>query len=148
MNVVDRLNGMISDVGPRLPQIMGILRRPEAEWLIRLPDVDVVLEYDDRTRRLMLSIELSTVDRVREPETLTRLMQYGFLWRETGCVNVSLNDDLRPVLMVPLFLEEITTDLLANVVAHMVEKARAFTALIEQLATASPARLRRDELKI
>jgi hypothetical protein len=148
MDVVDRLSAMIAKIGQKLPSVKGILQRPNGEWLVRLDDLDVVLELDEKTRRMMVSVELSTLSELSEAAVLTHLLQYSFLWRETGCVYASLNDELRPVLMVPLFQEELSTDFLTNVLAHMVEKARAFTALIEHLSVASPKQVQLDEIKI
>lgn len=148
MNVFDGLNAKIAKIGPNLPEVMGILQRSQSKWLIRLADFDVGLEFDASTRRLMVFVELSTVDGIAGPETFTRLLQFNFLWRETGCVFVALNEELRPVLMVPVVLEEATPEPLTSIVAHMGEKARAFTALIGELNRASPTASHRDELKI
>jgi len=139
---------MIAESGQKLPSVLGILQRPKGEWLVRFEDLDVVLELDEKTRRMMVSVELSTLSEMSAAAMLTHLLQYSFLWRETGCVYASLNDELRPVLMVPLFQDELSTDFLANIIAHMVEKARAFTALIEHLSVASPAPVQGNEMKI
>lgn len=149
MLTTNSLNKTIADIGPALPELISIVMRGDDEWLIRYPDLDITLEFDAATQRIMLSIELSTVDAMVKAETLTRLLHYSYLWRDTGCVYFSLNAALRPVLMVPLFAEEVTTEMLANVVAHMVEKSRAWRMVIETVDfDAHSDEMRPNEIRI
>lgn len=128
-----RLNDLIASVGPLLPEVDGILLRGDGEWILRLPDLDVDLELDSDHQRLMLSIDLNTVDAAEKAELLMRLLHYACLWRDTGGVFFALNAELRPVIMLPLFVPELTTRLLATVIAGLVEKARAWRLVIESL---------------
>lgn len=130
MALIEEVRAIVAAVGPASADIEGVLERGEGDWLLRYPDRDLALELDAESRRLVLSAELGEPRPEARLQVLTTLLTYALLWRETGGVYVALNAAETPVLLLPLWAEELTAERLSAVIGNFLEKARTLDTYV------------------
>lgn len=128
----DAIDAMIAAVGPDLSDIEGVLRRGEDEWFVRFPDLDVALESDEPSGRLVLSADLGRPSPQSRLAAYEALMSYTLLWRDTGGVVAALSADGAVVILLTLHAAELDRALLATVLGNFVERARLLNAFVAQ----------------
>lgn len=132
MASIEQMRETIVTVGPASADIEGILERGEGEWLLRYPDIDVALEFDADSNRLVVSAELDEPAPENRLEVYTSLLNYSLLWRDTGGVYAAMTAGGVPMLFLPLFGDEVTAELLGTVLENFKTKARLLRTYIAQ----------------
>jgi hypothetical protein len=86
------LHQLMSEIGPLLDLDEVIEHAGEAVWVLALADGAVVeAEYDEAAGgRLLLSMELGEPAEAGAAELHRTLLQYNYLWRQTGGVRMAL----------------------------------------------------------
>lgn len=126
------VNELLAAVGPNLPDVEGVLQRGEDEWLVRFPDIDVALEFDEASKRLMLSADLDRPAPGNHVAVYEALMGYTLLWRETGGVAAALSAEGVVVILLTLYAAELDQALLATVLGNFAERARLLKTFVAQ----------------
>jgi hypothetical protein len=112
----------MQEVGPRDDRILQVLQTGDESWAVRFEEVDVLIELDPETRRLMFSCELGLVPEERREEVYQLLLTYSLLWRETGGLRMALDADNQAIQLVDLHCSSLTTELLAIVLHNLEER--------------------------
>ncbi|RVU15279.1 type III secretion system chaperone [Methylobacterium oryzihabitans] len=85
------LEEIMSQIGPMDDDIQTVLRMTDGRWIVRFGEIDVEVEHDPATNRLMFSTLIAPVPPGRAAEVLEALLLYAMAWRETGGVRMALN---------------------------------------------------------
>lgn len=132
MASAEQMREMIVTAGRASADIEGILERASDEWLLRYPDIDVTVEFDADGNRLVLSAELDQPASEDRLEVYATLLNYSLLWRDTGGVYAAMTAGGTLTLLLPLFGDEVTAELLAAVLENFKAKARILSICIAQ----------------
>lgn len=123
MKSVEEVNAVVADVGPLDDSILSIARIADDRWVIQFEAVDVQVECDEATGRVMLSTVIGTAPPLRTAAVYEALLSYSSLWRETGGVHMALDGPGGEVLqMVDLPASELRPDILVTVAVNLAER--------------------------
>jgi hypothetical protein len=120
----EQVGSIIESVGPRDHNLEGIVQRDDGEYVVHYDDLEVTLEFEADTDRLVISAELGDAPRDKRLAVYTTLLNYSLLWRDTGGVHMALTADGIVVQTLTLSGSEITVDLLDTVLRNFAAKAR------------------------
>lgn len=126
----EQLGSMIESVGPRDHDIETVVQISESEYVVHYDDLEVTLEIDAETDRLVMSAELGQSPSDKRLPVCTTLLNYSLLWRDTGGVHMALTADGTAVQLLTLFGSEVTLDLLDTVLRNFAVKARLMRAYV------------------
>jgi hypothetical protein len=120
------------DVGKLDESVLEILQISDDCLVARYEDVDVEVEFDAASGRILLSTEIATPTPDKRLEIYETLLNYSLLWQETGGVRMALAGRGGPAIqMVDLETAGLRPDLLRTVLANLVDRTiiwRAFFA--------------------
>jgi hypothetical protein len=119
-----QIASIIKAIGPNNLDIADVVEIGENEYVVHYDDLDVTLEFEAETDRLVFSAELGAAPADKRLEVYTTLLNYSLLWRDTGGVHMALTADGTAVQMVTLFGSELSTDLVNTVLRNFADKAR------------------------
>jgi len=116
----DDLNLLIQELGPMDESINSVLRLSDAEYVVNFDDVDVDVEYDAPSKKLMMSAQLGVPSAANALKVYEFLMTYALAWRRTGGLGIALTAPGGSlVLTLPLFAVDLTAARLTTIVANL-----------------------------
>jgi hypothetical protein len=127
----EQIGSIIESVGPRNHDIEEVVELRENEFVVRYNDLEVTLEFEAETDRLVLSAEIGEAPPDKRLAVYTTLLNYSLLWRDTGGVHMALTADGAAVQLLTLFGSEVTADLLDTVLRNFAVKARLMHAYVK-----------------
>jgi hypothetical protein len=120
------------ELGQLDESVLEILQISDDCFAVRYEDVDVELEFDATSGRILLSTEIATPEPEKRLEIYETLLNYSLLWQETGGVRMALAGHGGPAIqMVDLDTAGLQPNLLRTVLANLVDRTiiwRAFFA--------------------
>jgi hypothetical protein len=123
MKDLEKITLVMAEVGPLDEEIYEVLRLKEDFWAVRFAEVDVEVEFEAASGRLVLSAEIGAAPAERQAEIYETLLMYNLLWRETGGVRMALSEpDGGVIQSVDLLLSIVDANLLAIVLHNLNER--------------------------
>lgn len=139
MKSVDDVNAVMADAGPLDDAIVSVARTADDRWVVQFDAVDVHVEYDEATGRVMLSAVIGLVPPLRTAAVYEALLSYSSLWRETGGVHMALNGPGGDVMqMVDLPASELRPDILVTVAVNLAERTLIWRGFFEDDGADAP----------
>ena len=92
----EQLDRLMAEVGPLDDDIPECVRLEGGDYAVRFDDVDVFVEWDAASARLVLSVEVATPPASRAASIYEALLAYNSLWRETGGLRLALTGARAP----------------------------------------------------
>jgi hypothetical protein len=135
----EQIGSIIESLGPRNHDIEEVVELRENEFVVRYNDLEVTLEFESETDRLVLSAEIGEAPPDKRLAVYTTLLNYSLLWRDTGGVHMALTADGAAVQLLTLFGSEVTLDLLDTVLRNFAVKARLMHAYVRTGGGETPA---------
>jgi hypothetical protein len=130
MASLEQIGSIIESVGPRDHDIEAVVQHPEGDYVIHYDDLEVTLEYDAESDRLMISADLGQPPSDKRLSVFTTMLNYSLLWRDTGGVRMALTADGMVIQMADLSGPEVTVDMLDTVLRNFAAKARLMRAYV------------------
>lgn len=92
MNTVnDKIQDLISQIGPVFPDIDAVIQTEDPSWAIQFVDeLVVMIEQLEHPDRMVFSSELGAVTDDQELPVYEALLCYNLLWKDTGGVKIGL----------------------------------------------------------
>ena len=92
MNTVnDKIQDLISQIGPVFPDIDAVIQTEDPSWAIQFVDeLVVMIEQLEHPDRMVFSSEIGTVADDQELPVYEALLCYNLLWKDTGGVKIGL----------------------------------------------------------
>ena len=92
MNTVnDKIQDLISQIGPVFPDIDAVIQTEDPSWAIQFVDeLVVMIEQLEHPDRMVFSSEIGTVADDQELPIYEALLCYNLLWKDTGGVKIGL----------------------------------------------------------
>ena len=134
---------VMQEIGPRDDEILEVLQTDEQSWAVRFADVDIELELEPETRRLMLSAEIGAPSEEKRTSIYETLLLYNLLGSDTGGLHMALTEAGGAIVqMVDLHCSTLTTELLVTVLHNLNERTpiwrEFFTGGAEEGGTVAP----------
>ncbi len=106
---LERLQIMMEEIGPSLPEIEAVIQSEEKNWAIQFDDQSIVLlEWAESPDRVVLTTMLGTPSESMQVSVYETLLCYNLLWKDTGGVKMALSGPGGElVLMYELFISEL-----------------------------------------
>ena len=125
MSERERLQTLMSEIGPLIDGIEAIDQEDDDFWLFALGDnVVLQIQHDEEARKLVFSTELGTPPTERRLEAYEALLAFNYLWLETGGVRMAIESPGGEVTQVmDLFTLDLDISTLATVIQNFREKA-------------------------
>ena len=128
---ISDIDALLGAVGPLDDAILAVVRTGEDAWTLRFEDLDVDVEFDAQSERLMLSAVVGPVPATRAAKIHEMLLIYGLIWRETGAVRLALTGPGgEAVQMVDLFAPQASPEALVVLASNLAERTRIWRDLI------------------
>ncbi len=119
MSTAQDIRNAVAGTGALDERIDLVLQTGDAVWMVRHGDVEVDIEFDADSDRVMLSADLGVPPADRRADIYELLMAYALLWRETGGLRAGFSPVDRSLsLMGDFGAEGLTPDMLASVLAN------------------------------
>ena len=119
MSTAQDIRNVVAGTGGLDERIDLALQTGDTEWMVRHEDVEVEIEFDADSDRVMLSANLGIPSADRRADIYELLMAYALLWRETGGLRAGFSPTDRSLsLMGDFGAEGLTPDMLASVIAN------------------------------
>ena len=92
MNTVnDKIQDLISQIGPVFPYIDAVIQTEDPSWAIQFVDeLVVMIEQLEQPDRMVFSSEIGAVTDDQELPVYEALLCYNLLWKDTGGVKIGL----------------------------------------------------------
>ena len=89
--VIDKIQDLISQIGPVFPDIDAVIQTEDPSWAIQFVDeLVVMIEQLEHPDRMVFSSEIGTVADDQELPVYEALLCYNLLWKDTGGVKIGL----------------------------------------------------------
>jgi hypothetical protein len=139
MTTVQDIERVFAEVGPLDERIATVIKTSDGAYAIRFEDVDVLAEWDDTRKRLVLSCEIGAVPPERAGQIYEILLTYSMAWRDTGGLRMALAGlGGNAVQLVDLAGEEIAARRIAIVAVNLAERTRVWRAFFTLHAGEGP----------
>lgn len=139
-----KIGQLIAETGPGDDAILAVVQTGDDSWVIRYEHVDVDLELDAETARLVLSAEIGVPPAERRLSIYELLLAYSLLWRETGGIRMALTGaGGAAVQLVDLAAADLTVGVLATVAANLADRTLVWRAFF---TGGAPAETKIDSL--
>ncbi len=88
---VEKLETLLSEIGPLVDSIQAIEKVAEATWNIEIePELTITVEWMEDTSRLVFSSELAAVEEGTREVVLERMLNYNVLWTATDRATLAM----------------------------------------------------------
>ena len=132
MSDSESIRRVMEEVGPRDDEIFAVLQTGDKSWAVRFEHVDIEIELDADSERLMLSAEIGVPPEERRLSVYETLLIYNLLWSDTGGVRMALTEAGGSIVqMVDLHCSVVTTELIAIVTHNLNERSLAWREFFE-----------------
>ncbi|MBB3950311.1 type III secretion system chaperone [Aureimonas jatrophae] len=140
--MTNTLADLMNEIGPLDDAIDSVTVLGDARWIVRFPELDVEIEADEATGRVMLSTVLAPAPADRRGDVYETLLLYNLAWRETGGVRMALNGADGPVVQIAdVPMQDLSARLLVTVARNLVRRGAIWTQfLLGRVPPAAPAR--------
>lgn len=134
MNILEAVSAMLQEIAPADETIVAVLQIADDGWVVTYnDDLDVELEFDTGSNRIVLSSYLGEPSDERRLSVCETLMMYSTMWRDTGGVCMGLTGPGGGVVMMAdLAASETTGELLLSVLSNFAQKARLWREFVEK----------------
>lgn len=120
MNDRETVRQILQSAGPRDDAILEVLQTGDDAWAVRYADVDIDLELEPNTRRLMFSSEIGKLPEGGGEEICRILLTYSLLWRETGGLRMALTEPKGSLVqLVDIHCGDLTAELAVAVLHNL-----------------------------
>jgi len=135
----DELRLLFEGLGPVNEEITAILRLSDVLFTVAFEDVEIDIEFDAPTNKLMLSVELGVPPADTALRVYEFLMTYALAWKRTGGLGIALTAPGGSlVLTFPLFVADLTSARLSAIVTNLARRATLLKGLIAAGAADKP----------
>ncbi len=119
---LERMQIMMEEIGPAMPEIEAVIQSEEKNWAIQFEDQSIVmLEWAENPDRVVLTAMLGIPSESMQLSVYETLLCYNLLWKDTGGVKMALS---RPggelVLLYELFASSLNRNELQTVLINFV----------------------------
>lgn len=129
LKTLGEIDLILQEAGPREDGILGVLRIADDRWTIRFEEVDVEVECNSETGRVLFAAVIGPPPPSRARAVYEALLSYTMLWRETGGVRMGLNGPAgEAVQMVELAADELDPALAAVVAGNLAARTLVWRA--------------------
>lgn len=88
---LERIQIMMEEIGPSMPEIEAVIQSEEKNWAIQFDDQSIVmLEWAEKPDRIVLSAMLGIPSESMQLSVYETLLCYNLLWKDTGGVKMAL----------------------------------------------------------
>lgn len=110
--------------------IEAVVQSAPDRWVIGFTDdLQMDIQIDEATNRIVLSAEAGTVREDGRVNTMEALLAFNLLWATTGCLRAGLAPkDPTVILMADLGLPDMTDERLGRLILRLAETARGWRA--------------------
>ncbi len=144
-NPLKRMQIMMEEIGPSLPEIECVIQNEETQWAIQFDDRSIVmLEWAEKPDRVALTAILGKPSERMQLSVYETLLCYNLLWKDTGGVKMALSGPGGElVLLYELFFtDELNLSGLQTVLTNFASIAQVWNVYVtgegEQPATNLP----------
>ena len=108
--------------------IESVVQTSPSRWVLGFTDdLQMELQIDEATNRIVLSAESGTLREDDRLGTMTALLAFNLMWAENGCLRAGLSPtDPTLILMADLGLPDLTDERLARLIQRLAGTARGW----------------------
>ncbi len=129
---LERMQIMMEEIGPSLPEIEAVIQSEDRNWAIQFSDQAIVmLEWAEDPDRVVLTSLLGAPSESMQLSVYETLLCYNLLWKDTGGVKMALSGpggDL--VVIYEMFSADLTLGELQTVLTNFVNIAQIWTVYV------------------
>lgn len=134
MSNAQYVHGLMNELGPLVDRIEVIQQESENGWAIVCNDETAIdVECDEVGNRLTFVVPLGPVAEEHQTEVYRTLLTYNLLWRENGGIHMAIDAENNALLLADIYHVELTVDALAAVVESLVDAARDWRQILENV---------------
>ena len=106
---LERMQIMMEEIGPSMPEIEAVIQSEEKNWAIQFDDQSIVtLEWAEKPERVVLTSMLGVPSESMQLSVYETLLCYNLLWKDTGGVKMALSGTGGElVLLYELFVSDL-----------------------------------------
>ena len=125
MSNLERLQKLMSEIGPLVDKIEAVDQVGEAYWLFAFGEDTVLqIQYDEQAHKLILFTDLGAPDEEHRLAVYEELLSFNYLWSETGGVRMAIEGPKGTVSQIlDLFTLDLDASALSTVMHGFCEKA-------------------------
>ena len=137
MVALERLQQLLSQVGPTMETIERIDRVKEGLWVLGLhPDIVIEVSCQVETAKAVFSVIIGQVHGEQREKTYETMLLYNQRWSETDGVRLALDAPAgRIVLLVDVAVSILDTTILRNVIENVTMKTIHWRATLAGMGT-------------
>ncbi len=119
---LERMQIMMEEIGPAMPEIEAVIQSEEKNWAIQFEDQSIVmLEWAENPDRVVLTAMLGIPSESMQLSVYETLLCYNLLWKDTGGVKMALSGPGGElVLLYELFASNLNRSELQTVLINFV----------------------------
>ncbi len=132
-NNLKRMQIMMEEIGPSLPEIEAVIQSEETNWAIQFDDQSIVmLEWAHKPDRVVLTAILGTPSESMQFSVYETLLCYNLLWKDTGGVKMALSGPGGELILLYelFFTEELNLPGLQTVLTNFASIAQVWTVYV------------------
>lgn len=134
------LAALMAEIGPMDEAILMVSRLDDGRWIVAFSEVNVEVEHDEATGRLMFSTLVAPAAKGREIEVYEALLLYSSIWRETGGIRMGLAGPGGDILqMADVFVPDATTRTVVTIARNLAERALVWRQFVSGRAAKADA---------
>jgi hypothetical protein len=129
---LERMQIMMEEIGPTMPEIEAVIQSEEKNWAIQFEDQSIVmLEWAENPDRVVLTAILGTPSESMQLSVYETLLCYNLLWKDTGGVKMALSGPSGElVLLYELFAASLNRNELQTVLINFVSIAQVWSVYV------------------
>lgn len=129
---LERMQIMMQEIGPSLPEIEAVIQSEEKNWAIQFEDQSIVmLEWAENPERVVLTAMLGTPSESMQLSVYETLLCYNLLWKDTGGVKMALSGPGGElILLYELFATDLDLAGLQTVVTNFTSIAQVWSVYV------------------
>ena len=129
---LERIQIMMEEIGPNMPEIEAVIQSEEKNWAIQFDDQSIVMvEWTDRPDRVVLSAMLGTPAEKMQLSVYETLLCYNLLWKDTGGVKMALaGPGGELILLYELHASELSLNELQTVLSNFTSIAQVWSVYV------------------
>ncbi len=129
---LERMQIMMEEIGPSLPEIEAVIQSEDRNWAIQFSDQSIVmLEWVEDPDRVVLTSLLGVPSESMQLSVYETLLCYNLLWKDTGGVKMALSGPGGELVVIyELFSSDLTLNELQTVLTNFVSIAQIWTVYV------------------
>jgi hypothetical protein len=129
---LERMQIMMEEIGPAMPEIEAVIQSEEKNWAIQFEDQSIVmLEWAENPDRVVLTAMLGAPSESMQLSVYETLLCYNLLWKDTGGVKMALSGPAGElVLLYELFASNLNRNELQTVLINFVSISQVWSVYV------------------